>query len=64
MTDQEQCSYCDEFGIRCLAQAKWRIIFSKEHPFDFMNVCEEHLKEYGYYTSKLELTKGTKECQE
>ncbi len=49
-----QCSYYDSKGDRCSADATIRIHFSKDHPFDHMDLCEEHLKFHpGYVWSQL-----------
>lgn len=41
-----QCTYVDSKGRRCEAEALQRLNFTKEHPFDGVNVCEDHAKEY------------------
>lgn len=48
-----QCSYYNSKGIRCEKEATLRIHFSKDHPFDHMDLCEEH-KQYhpGYVWSQ------------
>lgn len=45
-----QCQKVDSNGVRCTAKAVCRLQFSKDHPFDFFDVCEEH---YGEYTDWL-----------
>jgi hypothetical protein len=48
-----QCSYHDSRGCRCEKPASIRIHFAKDHPFDLMDLCLEHLKFHpGYYWSQ------------
>lgn len=58
-----QCSKTDTSGKRCMAKAICRLHFAKDHPFDFFDVCEEHLHEYsGFYS--VQLIKELDEYQE
>ena len=47
-----QCQYHDSKGVRCTEPAVQRIHFAKDHPFDFMDLCEEHLKFHPGYIWK------------
>lgn len=42
------CDYCDSKGRRCEAQATQRLQFSLDHPFDYVQVCDAHAKEYKF----------------
>ena len=46
MTWRWQCQYHSSKGVRCPERAVLRLQFSLSHPFDHMDVCHEHLKEY------------------
>lgn len=37
-----QCEYHDSKGGRCDKPATIRIHFAKDHPFDKMDLCEDH----------------------
>ena len=41
-----RCEYVDAKGIRCEAEAIYRLQFAYLHPFDFVDTCEEHKTEY------------------
>jgi hypothetical protein len=41
-----QCKFYDKDGRRCESEAVARLHFSPDHPFDHIDVCEEHKKEY------------------
>ena len=43
------CEKVDSNGNRCTANAVCRLQFSKDHPFEHFDVCEEHLSEYTDY---------------
>jgi hypothetical protein len=43
------CQRVNSDGERCQSRAVHRLQFSQEHPFDFIDVCEEHLGEYTDY---------------
>jgi hypothetical protein len=47
-----QCTYVDSKGRRCEAEALHRLHFSNDHPFDHVDVCDGHLKDYSNYTKK------------
>lgn len=48
-----QCSYHNSKGIRCEKEGTVRIHFAKDHPFDHMDLCEEHLEFHqGYLWSQ------------
>lgn len=38
--------YHSSKGVRCSERAVLRLQFALSHPFDFTDVCQEHLKEY------------------
>lgn len=44
-----QCSYVNSKGVRCTKCAVNRIHFSADHPFDHVDLCDEHLEEYRGY---------------
>lgn len=50
-----QCAYRSSRGIRCLAKATFRVFFAKDHPFDHIDLCEEHKKEYAYPNTRVEV---------
>lgn len=41
-----ECEYVSENGERCGANALHRVHFAKDHPFNHVDVCREHLKKY------------------
>jgi hypothetical protein len=41
-----QCEYRDAKGRRCVNEAICRLQFSMDHPFDFVDTCADHVKEY------------------
>jgi len=49
MPHQWLCQKVDADGNRCAKTAVHRLHFSKDHPFDFLDVCETHLDEYTDY---------------
>jgi hypothetical protein len=51
-----RCTYTDSTGSRCENEATHRLQFSKEHPFDHVDVCEEHREEYKNYVEVQSLT--------
>lgn len=50
-----QCSYHDGDGKRCENKAIKRVIFSVDHPFDYSDLCQEHLEEYKCFVWYFEL---------
>lgn len=44
-----QCQYKDTNGVQCANVATKRLQYSSSHPFDHMDVCAQHLKEFSYY---------------
>lgn len=51
---KNQCSYVDSAGRRCEGESLHRLYFSHDHPFDFMDVCKEHMEEYSEYACFLD----------
>lgn len=49
-----QCQFHNSKGIRCAKEASHRVHFSKDHPFDHMDVCDEHLEIHQGYVWKEE----------
>lgn len=49
MTKAWICQCINAEGERCQSQAVHRLHFSKDYPFDFLDVCEEHLGEHTDY---------------
>ena len=45
-----RCSFHDAKGIQCPNAALWRMHFAKDHPFDHIDVCSEHLDDYSSYS--------------
>lgn len=43
------CKYVNSKGVQCTKCAINRIHFSSDHPFDHLDLCDEHTKEYGGY---------------
>lgn len=43
-----QCSYVNGDGNRCKKTAIMRLHFSYLHPFDYIDVCEDHWKGYSW----------------
>lgn len=44
------CQFINSKGVICDKAAVARLHFGVDHPFDFVDVCEVHKKEYRYYT--------------
>jgi len=44
-----QCQYVDSKGIRCKEEAFYRLHFAEDHPFEHVDVCKKHEKEYRFY---------------
>lgn len=49
MTSSWQCQFVNSRGEQCSSPAIFRFQFSLDHPFDHVDVCAEHEKEYPYY---------------
>lgn len=44
-----QCSFISISGVRCESAASFRLHFSASHPFEHVDVCPFHVKEYGHF---------------
>lgn len=51
----ERCMYINSKGKQCEQAALVRLYISADHPFDFVDTCAEHRKEYQYFGSVLNL---------
>jgi hypothetical protein len=49
------CNFTNSNGKRCQVNARWRLHFSIDHPFDHHDCCEEHMSEYHGYCWKQEI---------
>jgi hypothetical protein len=41
-----QCSYHDAKGTPCENEATYRLHYAKDHPFNHVDTCTEHLDQY------------------
>jgi hypothetical protein len=55
---QFKCRYVDSHGTECNVIAAKRIHFSTDHPFDHMDLCNQHLIEYQNWVWAQPLTDG------
>jgi len=59
-----RCSFHSANGVRCEKEAVLRLHYHKDHPFDFVDTCREHLQEYRHYQWRQTLVRSKNDREE
>jgi len=52
-----QCTFINSKGVRCEKEAIYRLQYGHDHPFEFVDTCEEHKKEFKNF-DRVEIFEG------
>jgi len=44
-----QCTFIDSSGVRCKEAAVLRLHYSKDDPFNHVDICREHESKFRFY---------------